>query len=163
MTACSTDKGICLLLFDNEGSFTGNSGFPEKHCGTTVSEGTCDHLEMLREQLEEYFRGIRKEFTVPLVPSGTSFQLAVWKELTNIRYGTTISYSGQSIALGKPGSVRAVARANSLNRIAIIIPCHRVIGSNGTLTGYAGGLDRKGWLLAHEKKHSGNVCDLSLF
>jgi len=99
-------------------------------------------------QLEEYFAGDRKEFTVPLAPSGTPFQLAVWTQLTTIPYGSTVSYGDIARALGKrPVAARAVGLANGANPISIIVPCHRVIGSDGSLTGYGGGLDRKELLL----------------
>ena len=102
-------------------------------------------------QLEEYFAGDRKEFTVPLAPSGTPFQLAVWTQLTRIPYGSTISYGDIARALGKrPVAARAVGLANGANPISIIVPCHRVIGSDGSLTGYGGGLDRKELLLRLE-------------
>lgn len=163
MTACSVETGICLLAFDNGEYISREIRYLEKHFGATVVEDTSNHLNLLKIQLSEYFEGSRKEFSVPLSPPGTSFQLAVWNELEKIGYGKTRTYLEQSLALGKPESVRAVAHANSLNRIAIIIPCHRVIGTNGTLTGYAGGLARKEWLIEHEKKHSGHHYDLSLF
>ena len=102
-------------------------------------------------QLEEYFAGDRKEFTVPLAPSGTPFQLAVWAQLTMIPYGSTVSYGDIARALGKsPVASRAVGSANGSNPIAVIVPCHRVIGSDGSLTGYGGGLDRKELLLTLE-------------
>jgi methylated-DNA-[protein]-cysteine S-methyltransferase len=102
-------------------------------------------------QLEEYFGGDRKEFTVPLAPTGTPFQLAVWTQLTKIPYGSTVSYGGIARALGKrPVASRAVGLANGANPISIIVPCHRVIGSDGSLTGYGGGLDRKELLLRLE-------------
>jgi methylated-DNA-[protein]-cysteine S-methyltransferase len=102
-------------------------------------------------QLEEYFAGDRKEFTVPLAPSGTPFQLAVWAQLTRIPYGSTASYGDIARALGKrPVAARAVGLANGANPISVIVPCHRVIGSDGSLTGYGGGLDRKELLLRLE-------------
>jgi methylated-DNA-[protein]-cysteine S-methyltransferase len=102
-------------------------------------------------QLEEYFAGDRKEFTVPLAPSGTPFQLAVWTQLTTIPYGSTVSYGDIARALGKrPVASRAVGLANGANPISIIVPCHRVIGSDGSLTGYGGGLERKELLLRLE-------------
>ena len=102
-------------------------------------------------QLEEYFAGDRKEFTVPLAPTGTPFQLAVWTQLTTIPYGSTVSYGDIARALGKrPVAARAVGLANGANPISIIVPCHRVIGSDGSLTGYGGGLDRKELLLTLE-------------
>ena len=102
-------------------------------------------------QLEEYFAGDRKEFTVPLAPTGTPFQLAVWMQLTKIPYGSTVSYGDVARALGKRlVASRAVGLANGSNPISVIVPCHRVIGSDGSLTGYGGGLDRKELLLRLE-------------
>jgi len=102
-------------------------------------------------QLKEYFRGKRREFDLPLAPRGTPFQLAVWNELLRVAYGVTISYSELARRIGKPNAVRAVGAANGANPIPIIIPCHRVIGANGTLTGYGGGLHIKRSLLALEQ------------
>jgi len=102
-------------------------------------------------QLAEYFGGSRREFDLPLAPHGTPFQLAVWAELARIPYGTTVSYGEVAAALGKsPVASRAVGLANGRNPISIIVPCHRVIGADGSLTGYGWGVDRKEWLLRHE-------------
>jgi methylated-DNA-[protein]-cysteine S-methyltransferase len=101
-------------------------------------------------QLEEYFNGKRASFNLTVNPKGTAFQIKVWKSLLKINYGKTKSYTAQSKALGDVKAIRAVATANGKNPIWIIIPCHRVIGSDGSLTGYAGGIWRKKWLLAHE-------------
>ena len=103
-----------------------------------------------KQQLQEYFAGNRTEFDLQLAPQGTDFQQKVWKALLRIPFNSTTSYAAQSAALGNSKAIRAVAAANGKNPIAIIIPCHRVIGSDGSLTGYAGGLWRKKWLLAHE-------------
>ena len=103
------------------------------------------------EQLNEYFAGKRRVFDLPLAPRGTPFQLACWNELQRIAYGTTISYSELARRIAKPNAVRAVGAANGANPIPIIIPCHRVIGANGTLTGYGGGLHIKRALLAIEQ------------
>lgn len=108
-----------------------------------------------KKQLGEYFKGKRKEFNVPLAPEGTDFQKEVWKELLTIPFGVTTTYAKQSVKLGDIKKIRAVGTANGKNPIAIIIPCHRVIGSDGSLTGYAGGLDKKEWLLRHEKSMPG--------
>ena len=102
-------------------------------------------------ELQEYFTGIRKEFTFHCDPDGTDFQKKVWKELVNIPYGKTVSYLDMARKLGDEKVIRAAASANGKNPIAIVIPCHRVIGTDGSLTGYAGGLPRKEWLLSHEK------------
>ncbi|MGL6161819.1 methylated-DNA--[protein]-cysteine S-methyltransferase [Microbulbifer sp.] len=101
-------------------------------------------------QLEEYFAGERREFDLPLNPRGTEFQRSVWDELLRIPYGNTCSYREQAEALGNLKAIRAVARANGANRIAVVIPCHRVIGADGSLTGYAGGLEMKARLLSLE-------------
>jgi methylated-DNA-[protein]-cysteine S-methyltransferase len=102
------------------------------------------------DQLNEYFSGKRQTFDLELAPRGTPFQLAVWNALLEVPYGDTISYAELARRIGKPAAVRAVGAANGANPIPVIIPCHRVIGSNGTLTGYGGGIERKQWLLAHE-------------
>jgi AraC family transcriptional regulator of adaptative response/methylated-DNA-[protein]-cysteine methyltransferase len=163
MIAGAVNEGICLLEFSDRRMLNTEYKDLARHFKTTIQEGENIHFKTLRNQLKEYFEGSRKEFSVPLVTPGTTFQQAVWKELMNIPYGTTRSYLEQSIALGKPESIRAVANANGMNRISIIIPCHRVIGSDGRLTGYGGGLKMKRWLLDHEKKYSGKAVDLSLF
>ena len=108
-------------------------------------------IKNTKKQLDEYFSRRRKVFDLPLNPIGTEFQKSVWKELIKIPYGQTRTYKEIAIAIGNPNASRAVGNANNKNPIAIIIPCHRVIGSNGDLTGYAGGLDKKQLLLTHEK------------
>ena len=113
--------------------------------------GSHPHLERIRRELGEYFAGTRRTFETPLATPGSEFQRAVWAELRTIPFGTTRSYAAQARAIGRPAAVRAVARANGDNRIAIVIPCHRVIGSDGQLTGYGGGLWRKQRLLDHER------------
>jgi methylated-DNA-[protein]-cysteine S-methyltransferase len=104
-------------------------------------------------QLEEYFAGERTLFDVPLAPRGTAFQRAAWDALRAIPYGRTSSYVAQARAIGRPSAARAVGAANGRNPIAIVLPCHRVVGASGSLTGYGGGLDRKRWLLEHERRH----------
>mgnify|MGYP006156483953 CR=1 FL=1 len=108
-------------------------------------------LELCKQELQQYFAGTLQQFTVPLAPQGTAFQQQVWRALTGVPYGCTASYRDIAIAIANPKGVRAVGLANSKNPLAIIVPCHRVIGANGTLTGYAGGLDKKAWLLQHEE------------
>ena len=104
-------------------------------------------------ELEEYFKGERKEFTISLSPEGTEFQKKVWQELIKIPYGETRSYKDIAIKIGKPTAARAVGMANNKNRMLIVIPCHRVIGQNGSLVGYASGVDMKKYLLELEEKH----------
>jgi AraC family transcriptional regulator, regulatory protein of adaptative response / methylated-DNA-[protein]-cysteine methyltransferase len=163
MIAGATDEGICLLEFNDRKLLPTEYKDLIRLLNTTIEEGENKHLKVLKKQLKEYFEGKRKEFTIPLVTPGSTFQQAVWHELQHIEYGSTRSYLEQSLALNQPDAIRAVANANGMNRIAIVIPCHRVIGSDGRLTGYGGGLKRKKWLLDHEKKHSGQPVDLTLF
>ncbi|WP_310991613.1 methylated-DNA--[protein]-cysteine S-methyltransferase [Aequorivita marina] len=115
-----------------------------------VSEKIPEELQDAVHQLEEYFDGKRKDFSLKLALEGTDFQKRVWKQLQEIPYGKTMSYQEMANRLGDPKVIRAAASANGKNPISIIIPCHRVIGSDGSLTGYAGGLHRKKWLLEHE-------------
>ena len=115
-------------------------------------EGSSDVIEKAKYQLDEYFLIKRREFDIPLLFVGTDFQKKVWNELLKIPYGSTVSYSELANRIGMPNAVRAVAKANAVNAISIIAPCHRVIGSDGNLTGYGGGLERKNYLLNLEKK-----------
>lgn len=131
------EEGLFSLLFMNE----------EVEPSTKVHES----IKEVTYQLDEYFTGIRKEFGLKLNPEGTEFQKRVWKELTEIEFGKTCSYLDISLKLGDKNATRAVGNSNGKNPIAIIVPCHRVIGSSGKLTGYAGGIWRKEWLLNHEK------------
>ena len=111
-------------------------------------------LHAAAQQLDEYFAGNRSSFDLPLDPVGTEFQLAVWRELINIPFGQTTSYAQQAQRIGNPNALRAVGAANGRNPLSIIVPCHRVIGTNGSVTGYAGGLERKRYLLALEQSYS---------
>ena len=113
-------------------------------------EGSTDVIEMAAQQLNEYFLHQRREFDIPLLFVGTDFQKKVWNELLKIPYGATISYGELAKRIGMPNAVRAVANTNAVNAISIIAPCHRVIGSDGSLTGYGGGLERKRFLLELE-------------
>lgn len=116
-------------------------------------DGTRDaaaHLDALASQLDEYFDGSRTEFDVPLALDGSSFQREVWHALRAIPYGETVSYGELATRIGRPGAQRAVGLANGQNPVAIVVPCHRVIGADGSLTGYGGGLERKRYLLALE-------------
>ncbi len=109
-------------------------------------------LDRAERELAAYFAGRLRRFTIPLAPEGTPFQRAVWAALATIPFGETRSYSDVARAVGRPRAVRAVGAANGRNPLALVLPCHRVIGASGALTGYAGGIDRKEWLLAHEQR-----------
>lgn len=158
MVACATEHGICSLEFADEKIIKIPGRFSN---GFTVDESPNHHLAQLQTELAEYFAGTRKTFEVSIHPMGTPFQEQVWNELMSIPYGATTTYLEQSVKLGNPKSIRAVASANGKNPIAILIPCHRVIGKNGDLTGYAGGLARKKWLLDHERLHAGLPVQLT--
>jgi len=163
MIAGAVEEGICLLEFSDRKILSSEYRDLKKYLATEIEEGENIHTLNLKKQLAEYFHGVRKMFDIQLIIPGTIFQQMVWNELLSIPYGITRTYMEQAEALRKPESIRAVANANGMNRIAIIIPCHRVIGSDGSLTGYGGGLKRKKWLLDHEKRHSGQAFDQLLF
>jgi len=129
----------------------------------TKEEKLPECLEICALQLEEYFAGKRSVFELPLAAEGTEFQQKVWRQLMKIPFGKTICYADMAGKLGDPKLIRAAASANGKNPIAIIIPCHRVIGANGDLVGYAGGLPIKKWLLEHEMKHYSGISQLSIF
>ena len=139
-----------LTLVEDGGALAGV--YLETYEAPSAERRSSPLLENVRAQLNEYFAGKREAFDVPLEPRGTDFQRAVWKALTKIPFGEVRSYADIAMAVGKPKAVRAVGAANGANPIALIIPCHRVIGSNGSLIGYGGGLPRKKWLLAHESR-----------
>ncbi len=148
----ANEEGITFIEFASNSGFDAQIASLKKRLKDEMLEGENEHIERLKMQLQEYFQGKRTSFDVNLVLTGTPFQKEVWKELMNIPFGETRSYKEQATAIGKPAAVRAVANANGDNLISIVIPCHRVIGSNGSLTGYGGGLENKKWLLDLEKK-----------
>ncbi len=174
MIAVATEKGICMLEFADsqclnrklqslETAFKAAIDLHSSHHlnafegqkGRTTPHNTSRnlHLEALEGQLSEYFKGERREFDAALDLAGTEFQKKVWSSLLQVPFGHTISYAEQAKLIGRPTAVRAVANANGQNRVAIILPCHRVIGSDGTLTGYGGGVWRKEKLLELEKRN----------
>lgn len=122
--------------------------FHAHHAERTIAGTMLEH--QCGRELAEYFSGTRKEFSFPIDQPGTEFQQRVWSELNKIPFGRTISYLDLAVRLGDPKCIRAAGTANGKNNIAIVVPCHRVIGSDGSLTGYAGGIDKKEWLLRHE-------------
>jgi AraC family transcriptional regulator of adaptative response/methylated-DNA-[protein]-cysteine methyltransferase len=151
MLAGATDQGINFLEYTDRRMLEHNFKSMHRRFGCGIVPGQHPLLERLREQLIEYFEGERREFTLPLSSRGTPFQDKVWQELRRIPFGETISYDELARRIGQPTAQRAVARANGMNYVAILIPCHRVIGKDGTLTGYGGGLWRKRLLLELER------------
>ncbi len=154
MFACASDKGICLLEFVDRRMLDTEFKDLQKLLNAQILVGENEHIRQVKREISEYFEGKRQAFNVDLDTPGTTFQREVWTALHQIPYGKTAAYQDQAQAIGNPKAVRAVARANGANRVAIIIPCHRVIGKNGQLTGYGGGLERKRWLLEHEVKNA---------
>jgi len=145
--AGAVDDGICLLEFTDRRMLETQIKILQRRLGATFMPGRSPHFAALDLQLSEYFAGKRTEFDLPLVLPGTDFQKAAWTALQNIPYGAVRTYGEQAQAVGNPKAVRAVAKANGDNRIAVVVPCHRVIAADGTLAGYGGGLWRKKYLL----------------
>lgn len=143
---------LCLCDWNNEARREKINRRICRHLNADMEYGSTAIIEMAKTQLDEFFKGLRKRFSIPMVFAGTDFQCRVWSQLLSIPYGRTITYTEQARRLGTPEAVRAVAAANAANAISIFVPCHRVIGSNNKLTGYAGGLTAKQALLALEAK-----------
>lgn len=150
MLAGSVNRGICLLEFTDRRSLENELIDLQRRLKSPIVTSESNHIKQLSQELEEYFAGRRQKFEVPLFTPGSDFQKKVWGVLREIPYGETRSYKKQAVAVGNQNAVRAVARANGQNKISIVIPCHRVIGSDGSLTGYGGGLERKRFLLKLE-------------
>ena len=146
LTLVASPRGVRAVLWPGE--LTESVDLPSADAGTPAAAAA---LHPLVAQLQEYFAGERHEFDVPLDPVGTDFQQSAWRELRRIPYGTTISYGEQARRLGDVNKSRAVGAANGRNPISIVVPCHRVVGSNGSLTGFAAGIEAKAWLLRHEQ------------
>jgi AraC family transcriptional regulator of adaptative response/methylated-DNA-[protein]-cysteine methyltransferase len=157
MLTIATEEGICLLEFTDRRMLETELKQLQSIYKTSILPGRSIYFELVEKQLGEYFDGKRKSFDLPMVTPGTLFRQSVWNELQRIPYGTTRSYKQQAIAIGNPSAIRAVAKANGYNRLCIIIPCHRVIGDDGQLTGYGGGIWRKKWLLDHEAKNNSKL------
>jgi AraC family transcriptional regulator of adaptative response/methylated-DNA-[protein]-cysteine methyltransferase len=151
MFACASLKGVCLMDFTDRKILEEEFKDICKRLDAVILPGFNKHLDQVQKEIGEYFAGARKQFTVALDTPSTEFREKVWNGLRDIPYAQTRSYKQQAEHLGNPKAVRAVAAANGQNRVNIIIPCHRVIGSDGSLTGYGGGLHRKKWLLDFEK------------
>lgn len=155
MVAGATDEGLCLLEFTDRRMLEAQIATVRRRLPGPVIAGSNAHLERLQAELKDYFDGARRDFTVPLVFPGTDFQRRVWEGLLAVPYGETRSYQELAAAVGDGKAVRAVGRANGSNRIAIVIPCHRIVNKSGELGGYGGGLRRKQFLLDLERQGAG--------
>ncbi|RYG35189.1 MAG: methylated-DNA--[protein]-cysteine S-methyltransferase [Burkholderiales bacterium] len=154
MLAIADDTHLHMLEFVERKKLQDHVERYRKHFNATVLPGDSKALQLIRKELADYFAGKSMTFKSKIAGAGTEFQNNVWEELRRVPPGITRSYQEMAERIGRPAAVRAVANANRQNRCAIILPCHRVIGTDGTLTGYAGGLWRKQWLLDHEKRHA---------
>ena len=152
MIAGATDSHLLMFEFERRRMYQSQLDRVQRAAKCELRPGESPVFDLLRAQLDEYFAGDRRDFDLPLSVHGTDFQMRVWSALRGIPCGTTTSYGQLAESIGHASAVRAVARANGENRVAIIIPCHRVIGSNGTLVGYGGGLWRKRKLLELESR-----------
>ena len=158
-----TERGLRYLEFMDRKSLKRMIGAHEAEHPDAKWEPSLLELKKYVDQLDEYFSGNRTEFTAPLDPIGSAFQIQVWNVLRHIPFGETVSYAEVARQIGQPQAARAVGLANNQNPIAIVVPCHRVIGADGSMTGYGGGLPRKRWLLDHETrvaKPVGRTLDL---
>ena len=154
MVAAAANGKLCILEFGDRPMLETQLKRTERDFRAPIVAGDDPLFATVAAQLDEYFRGERRQFDLPIAEFGSEFQRRVWRVLSEIPYGETRGYAEQAASLGRPEAVRAVARANGDNRIAIVIPCHRVIGSDGSLTGYGGGLWRKQFLLNLERKEA---------
>jgi O-6-methylguanine DNA methyltransferase len=150
MLAGATDDGVCLAEFTDRPMLPTQLRTLRRRLGRPVVAGRHPNLDRLRAQLDEYFAGTRQAFDLPLVVSGSPFQERTWTVLRGLPAGTTVSYEELAARVGRPRAQRAVGTANGANRIAVVIPCHRVVRKNGETGNYGGGRWRKEWLLAHE-------------
>lgn len=157
----ASSQGICFIEFIDRIKLDAELTRLCRELNATIEPGENEHLLKLEEELNEYFDKKRTHFTVPLHLTGTDFQKSVWNLLTEIPYGKTWTYKQQALKMGNLPAIRAIAATNGQNRHAIVIPCHRVVGSNGSLTGYAAGLAKKDWLLKFEMDRVGQTLELN--
>lgn len=151
MMIVASEKGICLFGFVDGRYLDLELRLLSAALKAPLVRGESPYFEMLEKQVRQYFDGERRDFTVPLDLVGTVFQKQVWLSLLQIPYGSTTNYAKQAALVGKPSAVRAVAAANGKNKISIVLPCHRIVGADGSPTGYAGGIWRKKKLLELER------------
>ena len=154
MLAIADEKELFLLEFVERRGLEREIERLSLRLKAAIVPGMTEPLRSIERELKSYFEGKLKKFETPLFLLGSPFQKKVWQALLKIPYGTTRSYAAQAVSMSEPKATRAVANANGANQLAIVIPCHRIINSNGELGGYGGGIARKEWLLQHEAKHS---------
>ncbi len=157
MFCAATQKGVCILSFFEQKNLEKQIKKVQDFFKAEIIPAHNQYFACLQKELDEYFEGKRTDFTIPLQLVGTSFQQSAWRVLMSVPYGETISYKQEAKLLKNPKAVRAVGCANGQNMIAILIPCHRIIQTGGGLGGYAGGLDKKEFLLNLENKHSFDI------
>lgn len=151
MFVCATGRGVCLLEFVDRRMLETEFSDLQRLLKARIMTGENAHTRQAEKEIGEYFAGQRRQFSLALDLPGSDFQQRVWQGLQSVPYGETTHYQALAEAIDKPTAVRAVAAANGANRVAIVIPCHRIIGKDGAMTGYGGGIARKAWLIAHEK------------
>jgi AraC family transcriptional regulator of adaptative response/methylated-DNA-[protein]-cysteine methyltransferase len=151
MLAVASRRGVCLLEFRDRRAIAAELRELRRRFGVPIVPGSSEHVDRLRGELARYFAGTLARFDVPLDLGGTAFQRRVWTRLLEIPFGETASYAQVAKDIGKPEALRAVGQANGKNPVAIVVPCHRVVRTDGSLWGYGGGLWRKRWLLQHER------------
>ncbi len=154
LTIAATSQGICMIEFDNQTRIENHLKQLKQFFNYEIIDQSNELIDIASTQLSEYLNGSRKIFDFPFLLHGTDFQTKVWNELLTISYGTIRSYKEQALAIGNLKAIRAIATANGQNRISIVIPCHRIIGSDGSLTGYGGELWRKKFLLELESNQA---------
>ncbi|KML70593.1 bifunctional transcriptional activator/DNA repair enzyme AdaA [Pectobacterium peruviense] len=157
MFVCATEHGVCLLEFTDRRMLETEFRDLQRLLKVRIMSGENNHTRQTEKEISEYFSGTRQQFTLLLDTPGSDFQRTVWQGLRTVPYGQTSHYQALSGLIGKPTAARAVAAANGANRVAIVIPCHRIIGKDGTMTGYGGGVARKKWLIDHEKTMLNNT------
>ncbi|HKS34013.1 MAG TPA: methylated-DNA--[protein]-cysteine S-methyltransferase, partial [Enterobacteriaceae bacterium] len=163
MFVCATERGVCLLEFTDRRMLETEFRDLQRLLKARIMPGENHHTRHAVQEIGEYFAGTRQHFSIALDTPGTEFQRRVWDGLRKVPYNQTTHYQSLAAQIDKPTAVRAVAAANGMNRVAIVIPCHRIIGKDGSMTGYGGGIARKEWLIAHENEHSQHIdtaaCD----
>ncbi len=158
MFVCATARGVCLLEFVDRRMLETEFSDLQRLLNARILAGENAHTRQAEKEISDYFAGHRRRFDMALDLPGSAFQRLVWQGLQDVPYGQTTHYQCLAERIAKPLAVRAVAAANGANRVAIVIPCHRIIGKNGTMTGYGGGIARKKWLIEHEARHALNLA-----